>query len=496
MRTPLPIVRTFLAMTAFSVVTTACSVRHLPPIAAPASTRGAELSAPEPSTISLSVPFDIGPAVTALESAVPKKADQFGPGHGANDRPPNDSKWWLKVDDNPFTELRYRVERDPLQVALRGSNLRIATTIRYALRVRVNFLAWWNASCGCQGERWCSRHNSDENASRRTIPVLIASPIALTPDWRVTSHFAVDDAPGDRCIIAPGGLESRDLTDHAVSVIRMPLNSSAKDLDEFVAEHGDLRSLAASAWDVIRNPIPIDEERHLWLQIDPQSANVSSPQGNGAQLAFNVTIAGWPRVLDTLSPAVVGPDLPPLSASKGTDQGFHIAVPIDVRFTELENRARRELVGKTLPLPGHALRVTNISLYPSDGNIVAAIDVGGDVVGRIYAQGRPWFDPNSRELRIDNFDYTQDTRNALAGVYDWIGQSQIRERVASSLHWDVGSRMDDLKVRLNAALNQTQSNVRLTGTVSDFRFLGVSLDDTSVRALFVTNGALRLDVVQ
>ena len=496
MRTPLPIARTFLAVTAFSVVTAACSVRHLPPISAPASTRGAELSAPEPSTISLSVHFDLRPAVTALESAVPKKADLFGPGHGANDGPPKDSKRWLKVDDNPSTELRYRVERDPLQVTLSGSNLRFATTIRYALQVRVNFLAWWNASCGCEGERWCNRHNSNGNASRRTIPILISSPIALTPEWRVTSHFAVDDVPGDRCIIAPGGLESRDVTDQAVSVIRVPLNSSAKDLDRFVAEHGDLRSLAASAWDVIRNPIPIDEERHLWLQIDPQSASVSSLQGSGGQLAFTVTVAGRPRVLDALSPTVVGRDLPPLSASKGTDQGFHIAVPVGVRFTELENRARRELVGKTLALPGHTLRVTNISLYPSDENIVAAIDVGGDVAGRIYAQGRPSYDPNSRELRMDNFDYTQDTRNALVGVYDWIGHSQIRERVASSLHWDVGSRMDDLTVRLSAALNQTQSNVRLTGTVSDLRLLGIALDDTSVRALFVTNGALRLDVVQ
>jgi hypothetical protein len=247
---------------------------------------------------------------------------------------------------------------------------------------------------------------------------------------------------------------------------------------------------------MLRNPIPIDAEHHLWLQIDPQSASVSTLQSSGAQLAFTVTIAARPRVLESVSPAVVGPDLPPLGTSKVTDQGFDVALPVGVRFTEFENRVRRELVGKTLRVVRHTLRVRNISLYPSSENIVAAIDVDGDVAGRIYAQGTPSYDPNSRELRIDNFDYTQDTRNALVGVYDWVGHSQIRERIASSLRWGLGSRIDDLTVRLTAALNQTQSNVRLTGTVSDLRFIGVALDDSAVRALFVTNGAVRLDVVQ
>ena len=171
-------------------------------------------------------------------------------------------------------------------------------------------------------------------------------------------------------------------------------------------------------------------------------------------------------------------------------------MPVGVLFTEFENRVRRELVGKILPVPGHTLRVSNISLYPSSEYIVAAIDVDGDVAGRIYAQGTPSYDPNSRELRIDNFDYTQDTRNALVGLYDWVGHSQIRDRIASSLRWGLGTRIDYLTGRLTAALNQTQSNVRLTGTVSDLRFIGVSLDDASVRALFVANGALRVDVVE
>jgi hypothetical protein len=247
---------------------------------------------------------------------------------------------------------------------------------------------------------------------------------------------------------------------------------------------------------MLRNPIPIDAERDLWLQMDPQSASVSTLQISGAELAFTVTIAGRPRILESASPAAVGPDLPPLGTSKVTDKGFHVAVPVRVRFTEFENRVRRELVGKKLPVPGHTLRVRNISLYPSGEDIVAAIDVDGDVAGRIYAQGTPSYDLNSRELRIDNFDYTKDTRNALVGEYDWIGDSQIRERIASSLHWGLGDRIDDLTVRLTAALNQTQSNIRLTGTVSNLRLTGVALDDTAVRALFVADGAVRLDVVQ
>jgi len=164
MRTPFMTVPTFVAMTAFSLATTACSVRHLPPISAPVSNSGVELSAPEMSSISLSVHLDIGPAVTALESVVPKRANMFGPGHGANDGPPEDSKWWLKINDDPHTQMRYRVERDPFKVALSGSDLRVVTTIRYALRVRVAFDAWWTASCGCQGEPWCNRHKDNENA--------------------------------------------------------------------------------------------------------------------------------------------------------------------------------------------------------------------------------------------------------------------------------------------------------------------------------------------
>ena len=504
-RTPFMTVRTFVAVTAFSLATTACSVRHLPPISAPVlppisapvRNSGVELSAPPAmSSISLSVHLDLGPAVTALESAVPKRANMFGPGHGANDRPPESPKWWLKISDNPHTELRYRVERDPFKLALSGSNLSVVTIIRYGLRVRVNFVAWWNASCGCQGEPWCNRHKDNENASRRTIPIVMNSPIALTPDWQVISKFAVDAAPGERCIISPPGVESRDLTDQAVSVIREPLNASAKDLDRFFVEHGDLRSLAARAWDTLRTPIPIDAVHDLWLQIDPQSASVPTLQSSGTQLDFTVTVAGRPRILESVSPAAVGPDLPPQGTSKVTDQGFHVVMPVSVLFTEFENRVRQELVGKMLPVPGHTLRVSNVSLYPSSEYIVAAIDVDGDVAGRIYAQGTPSYDPNSRELWIDNFDYTQDTRNALMGEYDWVGHSQIRDRIASSLHWGLGTRIDYLTVRLTAALNQTQSNVRLTGTVSDLRFIGVAFDDAAVRALFVANGALRLDVVE
>jgi hypothetical protein len=487
----------FLAVAALSLAATACSVRHLPPISAPESKNRVELSAPELSSTSFSIYLDIGPAVTALESVVPKRANMFGPGRGVNDRPPEESKWWMKVGDDPHTELRYRVERDPFKVVLNGSDLRVVTALRYALRVRVNFLAWWNASCGCQGEPWCNRHNDNENASRRTIPITIGGPIALTPEWRVISGFAVDVAPGDRCIISPVGMESRDVTDHAVSAIVGPLKESAKDLDRFVADNGDLRTRAAKAWDMLRKPIPVDSENNLWLQMDPQSASVSTVQISGTELAFTGTIAGRPRVVESASsPAAAGPDLPPLDTSKVTDKGFHVAVPVRIRFTELENRVRQELVGKNLPVPGHTLRVRNISLYPSGENIVAAIDVDGEVAGRIYAQGTPSYDRDFRELRADNFDYTEDTRNALAAMYDWIADSQLRERIASSLHWGLGDRIDNLTVNLTAALNQTKSNIRLSGSVSNVRSIGVALDDTAVRVLFDAHGAVRLEVAE
>ncbi len=461
-RTARSLVLTALAAGALASCTRSISVPA--PGAAPAP----PLPVAEPSTISIPVRVDLTPMFAQAEQTVPKRFDAV--------------ESWTKIAEDPVGDVgaKYHIWRSPLRLSVDANRLAIQGDINYRFLIahKVPLVGWKSiASCG-----W--------SEAARVASLRMETTVDWTKDWRLRSSTVVRPITFvNRCRIT---FLNIDITDYVREAFRERLDQASKEIDRQLAEQSDMQPYARRIWTQLQ--VPTDLGDGMWLLMAPQTATMSPPDGAGSSVTATVSITAQPQVVIGPRPDVRLQPLPALRSAAAGD-GFHVTVDSRISFDEANRRLEQQLVGTRHVVVGHRVVIRGAHVYGSGSRAVLALEIDGDVKGRIYLIGTPAYDATRREVYIRGLDYSLETAHAIAGAADWLGHESFRGMIGDLARFPLDTMIATVGARIDSALNRPLADGVLSrGSISSIQPAGVYVTDDGFVARATIDGRMQVDI--
>lgn len=300
------------------------------------------LPALEPSLVSVPVRYELGPAIGALERALPRTLGDLG-----QRRP---------VPGHDRMSYAFVAERAPFEVSVRGSTVTVSSIVSYRARgwVKPPIGPSISGSCGVDGD-----------APR--LRVTLTSTVRLAPDWRLRARTAVptvepaSTTTRDKCRVT---LVNLDVTDRVVAAVRGQLEGKAALLDERVGRV-DVRSRVGKWWTLIGRPLRVADG--VWLVLQPESVRVGALRADGRTLVAPVSLTARPRIVTGARPESSTVALPDITPGAPGDAGLNLLLEATLGYDAATAMLTRQLAGRRFERAGRVVTVRDARVFAARG---------------------------------------------------------------------------------------------------------------------------------
>lgn len=365
---------------------------------------------------------------------------------------------------------QYVYRREPLALRGEGNRLFIDTDLVYRARLGVVGGARV-ASCGYDPE------------SMRRASLSMSTALYWRRDWRIGAQDTRLAATlRDECRVTAAGVNA---TRTLQSVIDNQLAQFAAQADTAIPAVADFRPLADSLWRSFLEPTALDSAGALWLLLEPEAVRVTPFVGSGVNITTTMVLYARPRVIAGAKPVVRARPLPPLVLGQpATD--FSVPVTVELPFAELSRRATELMIAETAK---QTVKVDSVFVRGAGDTVMVDLAVSGALRGRLGLVSRVRWDAAARELRLDDLDWTLQSRGALSRVKATLAAPLVSlavRRATSGGKVPLGAQLDSVRAELMVKLNgQLAPGIVMGSSVRDLQITGVGTSATAivVRAL-------------
>jgi hypothetical protein len=425
------------------------------------------------SVAELPIEVDLRGALAALETQVPRVVDE--------------TQEWTYVADGRLG-LKYRVERSPFAVAVKGSELQADFHARYAADACLRMARPWPFHKGyvCPRVAGCGQKGEPP-----TLALALRSTLSWRKDWRLASRSRYSLAFPTPCRVT---VLRYDVTQKLERALAGPLDAGLAQLDARVPELTDLRPQLERVWGQLRAPLSLGSG--VWLALRPSAVRVTPPEGRGLKVGATLGVTVQPLLSVGAAPEVPPAPLPPLSVHAATHEPMQLALDAHIGFAELGTRLREQLRGRELSLEGQRLRIDDVGVEGSGGGALLRVHVTlrtgvlglRRVKGDVYLTARPRYDAASGMLVLDDVEYALGTEDRLVQLLERWGHGTLREQLMLRARFPVRAQLERLRGLAERGLQRELApGLRLEGEVEGFTPLGVYAQEDG----FVVRGQAR-----
>lgn len=436
---------------------------------APAFATGLE---PPASRITLPVRVDIAAVLQSFEGSIP--------------RTPPGVQAWTPFPERPDYAYRFNLYRDAIQARAEGDRIVVRTLAHYWLQVGARIFGPFVktvASCGLGKE------------GHRAVILGAEGEVFLTPGWRLAVRAnPLEPLPVSRCEMT---LLDLDVTGPVMDGMKNALVAAAKDVESQLRDSLVVREKAREAWDLAQKPIPVAEG--VWLLLRPERVRLGRPKadpaGDGRFLLLTPEVLARPMLVLGEPPAMPARPLPALDTAEAAGSGVHVALESDLPFRHASEQLARQMAGRRFDTDQGAFEVTAVAVRGAEGRAVIDVDLKGRANGRVSLAGRPVYDPALGTLRVEDLDYTFESRSWIERTAEWLFRSSLRKLLQERANLFLEQSFRGLKDQLTLALNRPLAGgVQLKGAVTDLHLGQVRVLEDRFRMDAFLDGQFSLEV--
>lgn len=334
------------------------------------------------------------------------------------------------------------------------------------LTYRVPLKTWIKAGFNIQKFGLTIADYRELNAS---LALKFTTAITLNSDWTVTTKTTSD---GYEWLSTPtvkvGGIDV-SVKFVADLIMQSSLKKMGSTIDESIKEYLDLKPYALKAWEMINNPVKLNDEYNVWLKIVPQKIISSTLSATDGMIRHKAGLNGTIKLSMGEEPpkAEVSKPLPDLLIGDVPVEVTTLNAYISMPFSEINKVALSYLKGKAFEQGKRKVVVEDIKIYGSEGSLVAETLLSGSFKGTIYFKGKPAYNPIDSTLIIKDFDYDLSTKNFLVKSASWLYQDGFKRLIADQLKWSIKKEMVMLRSTVNNNLKayKLTPGITLTGSI-------------------------------
>lgn len=270
-------------------------------------------------------------------------------------------------------------------------------------------------------------------------------------------------------------------------------------IDDQIKANLDIRESAKEAWSMMQDPILVDEQYKVWLQLTPKSVAMTPLKVEKGHILSSIGIQSAAEVVIGEKPIVEkNPVLPPFTRPNSIPELFVINLSAEVPYFEAERVAKEELVGQTFKddKGKRSITIKNITIFGQDEDIIIGAVVDGSAKGTIYFRGKPEYDPATATVEITNVDFDLKTKNVLLGSADWLFKSTIIKKMTPYLKFPLQENLTDAKDMIQKELEsyEVMEGITMNGSLETLNVDGIYPTPNGMRVLVSTKGKIKLNV--
>jgi hypothetical protein len=397
--------------------------------------------APLPSQVSvveLPVVVDLTRVFNLLEQRLPRRA-------GVVNR-------WQKFQD---LEVKYAIQRGPIQAGMSGERLRVTIPLAYWVRAQKSLAKIFDVEGSC---------GVDEPP--RLVFVHLETALYWGQDWNLLSDTRVyPNYFVNPCLMTIANFDVTPLIDRELD--RQLIRMARESIDASVPAITSVKSMAQKAWSAMQAPIKLDE--NIWLLLDPETVHVRPLSGKGTRLTTGVGVTARPTLALGPAPAVAERPLPPLQVSGANTGGIHLTMQATMRYADIRSQLETRLSRVLRDYGGGDVRLERVDVATEDQSLVVTLETAEPLAITVRMTGKPGYDPTRSEVFLADFDLQVTSDDPVSQLVDAWLRRNLRGDLQQHTAWAISGPLATVISRLEQDLSR-----RLPGNVSiDIRITGV-----------------------
>ena len=428
----------------------------------------------EPSVIESEVRYDLEPALTAIESGVPRR---FG-----------DIEKRLPMEGNKRAHFSFAATRAPFRIAFDGKQATVSTTIEYEGR------GWYKPPVGPEISAACGTGGVPRPRAR----VRLVSKLALTPGWtlqsrsRIATVEPVSEEARDRCRVTVFRV---DVTEKVMRATSAELQKQLLSLDRSLATV-KARARFERWWRDVSRPIRLTDS--VWFTINPVDVKLRGMTNDSGSLVAGLRVTARPRIhtgnrpndFDLFTP------LPPLGRADSTQGALRVTLDGHIDYGVASGMLRGALAGKTINIGPRRVVVSDVEIRGiGGGRIALGVRFGGGVFGQVFLTGTPSYSQELDQLLVPDLAYDLRTQDLLVQGIAWLKDDAILSFLREKARFPVNSQLDRLRVLAEQGMNRDiATGVRLVARLDRARAISVQARVGVLRVRALATGEAHLEV--
>lgn len=271
----------------------------------------------------------------------------------------------------------------------------------------------------------------------------------------------------------------------------------AKKIDDAIDKTCDFKPYVLDVLETVSTPIETSATYETWFKMVPievyntdallKNSKVMLDLGlkcNMQTLVGQMPKSGFNRELITFKPVSKMPNKTTATiAAVSTYESASRIMTKNFQGKEFANGSRKITVNK-------------VDLWHKDGKMIIALDMSGSVDGTIYLSGIPNYNSITKEIYFENLDYVLNSKGLLTKTANWLLQGMILKKIQESCRYSIKENLDEAKKNMLPYLNNfsPMKGVFVNGTLDDFEFEKVELNNQAIIAFIKASGKMNLSI--
>lgn len=301
---------------------------------------------------------------------------------------------------------------------------------------------------------------SDYRELNAALAMNFKTAVSLNSDWTVSTKTTADGYEWlSTPVVTVGGIDM-SVKFVADLILQSSLKKMGKLIDESIKDYLNVRPYAQQAWEMAGQPIKLNDDYNIWLEVTPQKLISSKLNAVNGSIVHKAGITGGIKLsMNSSAPIPVKPKpLPELLIGDIPLDVTTLYAYVTLPYEEVSKTAGTYLKGKSFSYGKKSVTVDDIRIYGNQGNIVAETALSGSLKGTIYFMGKVAYNQADSTIVINDFDYDLSTKNFLLKSASWLYQDGFRKMIANQLKWSIKKEM----VLIRSTINQNLKNYKLS----------------------------------
>lgn len=334
--------------------------------------------------------------------------------------------------------------------------------------------------------------------SKFKIKPLLNSDLEPNSDYSLSSKTELEKVEWvDRAVVKILGNEI-DLSGVVDDIIKDEAGRITELIDSQLSQL-DLKKVLLKTWTKLSNPIRINRKvQPVYILIDTREVILRNFSLSDDQLAIDLSVVGTlSTVFDSAAYINTNITFPPLIIDETKNAKTKLYLPIVIEYDMVNRLLKENVYGIEFKVEDQNIKLNSVQLTSVDSFLLISASISGDITADIEVLGRPYFNPQTRELSVDGFDFVvNNTSESLIEAGDYFFHDEIIEEVLTKLNIPVGSFIDSIPDLIYSGVERGKSgeNIDLNAELDSISFDQFNVRYEDMRMVLYATGKMGVQV--